>query len=101
MAAAPTSATPPASQTDFRNSASKLTLSAMKVPLAWKAGQSAASTQQNTVARCSHGLGRNVAIELTTTEPMPDSASQPNQYMGGPSPLRGRCIQKSSLPTAG
>jgi hypothetical protein len=46
-------------------------------------------------------LETRVAIQATTAALGKASASQPYQYMPGPSPLRARCIQKSSFPTAG
>src|SRR5215831_5365525 len=53
------------------------------------------------VARKSHRLGIIVASQPTASALGMASAIQPYQYIGGPSPLRGRCNQKYILPTAG
>src|SRR6266436_3341149 len=102
MAAAPTNAGGAATQTEFRKSASKVAQSVMKILSAASAvGQSAARAQQKTVARRSHGPEIIVAIQPSTNAAMAAFTIQPYQYMGGPSPLRGRCSQKYSLPAAG
>src|SRR5262249_56193440 len=85
---------------ELRKSASKVAQSVMKIRRPVRAaGHSAASAQQNTVARRSRFAETIVAASDTARAAMAASTIQPYQNMGGPTPAGWR--QKSKLPRTG
>src|SRR5258706_3432340 len=100
MTAAPTNPGIAATHAEFRKSASKVAQSTMKILSPVRAaGQTAARAQQKTVAWRSHRAGIVVATPATTNALTAESAIQPYQNMGGPTPAG--CLPKSTTLSTG